>query len=61
MNLLYSWAIGHFYDPKEREKWLMQMEAPLSGMDPDKVPESVQAEEMSMFYELKRQTSPGGG
>jgi hypothetical protein len=60
MNHLYAWTIGHFHDPKDREKYLLELYAPLSGTDPDQVPESVAQEEMSMFYALKRQTSPGG-
>jgi hypothetical protein len=61
INFIYSWAIGRFFDADARTKWLTELHAPLDGADPDKVPESVQAEEMSMFYALKRQTSPGGG
>lgn len=60
MRYIYSWAVGHFFDPKEREKFLLELSAPLDGMDPDQVPESVVQEEMSMFHALKRQTSPGG-
>lgn len=60
MNFLYSWTVAHFHDPKEKEKFLLELFAPEDGLDPDEVPESVQAEEMSMFYALKRQTSPGG-
>lgn len=61
MNFLYAWTVAHFHDPKEREKFLLELYAPMAGMDPDEVPESVVAEEMSLFHSLKRQTSPGGG
>lgn len=61
MNFLYSWTMARVpIEPKEREKFLLELYAPLDGADPDKVPESVVQEEMSMFYALKRQTSPGG-
>lgn len=60
MNYLYAWTLAHFHDPKEREKFLLELMAPEEGVDPDQVSEEVQAEEMSMFYALKRQTSPGG-
>lgn len=60
MNVLYEWAISRIHDAKDREKFLLELNAPLAGMDPDAVPESVVQEEMSMFHALKRQTSPGG-
>jgi len=57
---VYKWCLDHFATAEDREKFLLDLEAPLSGADPDRVPERVVNEEMSMFHALARQTSPGG-
>ena len=63
LNLVHSWLmerVSHA-EEKDRDAFTQQLFAAPTGVDPDRVTQQVIDEEMSLFHQLARQTSGGGG
>ena len=61
--MVYAWAVDRMSNAKQEDfdQWHDELFAPPEGLDPDHVTQETVDEEMSLFYQLNRQTSGGGG